>query len=150
MDTFKHKGIITYNPKRNVNNDWWLTIELKGFAEVARYYRWFIDTEWWKADSRPYKRGYHKPPHSYHVSIIRGEKPKKNIDKWGKYMAKKRVVIDYSPYIRQTTLKRDGKDHFWFLDAWYEKYADLRKFYGLDYERDGVPFKGHITICRSF
>lgn len=150
--TFKTKGIITYEPKRRMKKDseWWLTIELPWFEDTGNYYRWHIEKNWWNADSRPLKRSYCRSSHPYHISIIRGEKPRKNLNDWGKLMTGKRVSVEYSNLVRQTDIGRDGKDHFWFVDAYYDKYAKLRKHFGLDYERNGVPFKGHITIARAF
>lgn len=149
---FTTKGVITYEPKRNmkVAPKWWLTIELPRFEATAAYYRWMIDRNWCEADIRKVKRAYNRPSHAPHVSVIRGEKPRKNIGDWGKFMAGKKINVDYSHEVRQTTMAVDGKDHFWFVDADYELYAGLRKHFGLDYIRNGVPFHGHITICRSY
>lgn len=149
---FNTKGIITYEPTRNMEgkSKWWLTIELPYFEDTARYFRWMIDRNWCEADSRIWKRDYHRPPHRFHVSVIRGEKPRANLQDWGKFMEGKKVNVGYSNYIRQTSIERDGKDHFWFVDAQYDFYAGLRKHFGLDYERNGVPFKGHITVARAF
>lgn len=146
---FETYGIVTYNPRRNVKSDWWLTLELPEFYEIARYYRWFIDKEWWKADSRNRKRAYSKPPHSYHISLIRGEKPRKNIHHWGKWRAGEKIPVRYDDFIRQTSFERDGKDHFWFFKTDSE-YAEFRKHYGLAWQRNGIEFTGHVTICRSF
>lgn len=145
---FKTKGIVTYNPKRSVSSDWWLTIELPYFEQTAAYYRWMIDRNWWKADSSPIKRKYSRLSHAPHVSVIRGEKIKENIADWGKYLNKKKVDVLYDYRVRQTTIEKDGKDHFWFLDTYVDCFCDLRKHFGLDYQRDGIPFKGHITIAR--
>ena len=145
---FKTKGIVTYNPKRSVSSDWWLTIELPYFEQTAAYYRWMIDRNWWEADSSPVKRKYSRLSHAPHVSVIRGEKIKENITDWGKYLNKKKVDVLYDYRVRQTTIEKDGKDHFWFLDAYVDCFCDLRKHFGLDYQRDGIPFKGHITIAR--
>ena len=145
---FETTGILKYEPKRQVASTWWLTVELPSFEDTSRYYRWFIDREWWIADSSPVKRKYSRSSHAPHVSVIRGEKPRRNIEDWGKYLVDKRVKVRYDPHIRQTTKAVDGKDTFWFVDAYVDGYAEIRKHFGLDYQRNGVPFKGHITIAK--
>lgn len=131
---------------------WWLTIELPHFEEVSRYYRWHIDKNWCESDSHTLKRVYNRPAHRPHISIIRGERPRKNIDKWHNYLANEKIEIYYEINVRQTTMQHDGKDHFWFINAHVDDkyYSDMRKFFGLDYEKNGVPFHGHITIARSY
>ncbi len=153
MYPLKTKGFITYEPTRNMQgkSEWWLTIELPYFSDTAKMYRWFIGREWYLADQcHGKKRAYSKPPHHYHISIIRGEKPRANLDQWGKYKANEKVNVEYSNEIRQTSIARDGKDHFWFVEAFYEYYVEMRKFYGLNYQRHGADFKGHITVARAF
>lgn len=145
---FKTEGYICYNPKRNVSSDWWLTIELPKFEQTAAYYRWMVDRYWWEADSHPTKRKYSRLSHAPHVSVIRGEKPRQNIDQWGKFLNKSKVDVYYDYRIRQTTIQKDGKDHFWFVDVHIDCFCELRKYFGLDYQRDDVPFHGHITIAR--
>lgn len=150
---FTTTGIITYEPKRSLKDGskWWMTVELPHFHQTAAYYRWFIDRQWYDADSRPVKRKYCQPSHPPHLSVNRGEVPRQNKNDWGKYMAGKKVKVTYSNLIRQTNNHIDGKDHFWFVDANIDEYVELRRHFGLAWQyRDGVPFKGHITIARAF
>ena len=146
---YKVNGIIKYNPKRNVSSKWWLTVDLYNFGDTAKYYRWLLDKNWWEYESRSYKRKYHKPPHTYHISIIRGERPRKNIDDWGKFKANEKVSLLYENLLKQTTLYRDNDDTFFFLDTYYDMYCDFREHFGLDYQRGGKDFRGHITIARA-
>ena len=143
-------GWVRNCPLIKEKSQWWLTVELPKFHETMDYYRWFIDREWTQADERTMKRNYHRPSHPPHVSVSRGEEPRKNKGDWGKFMANKKIRIKYSGLVRQTSLARDGKDHFWFVDAQVEEYNELRKHFGLQWQRDGVPFKGHITIARAY
>lgn len=150
---FTTKGIITYEAERSLKttSNWWLTVELPEFEEAARYYRWFIDRNWVDADMRKVKRKYNKPSHPPHVSVIRGQEPQRNKDQWGKNLAGEEVDVIYTNLVRQTTIEKDGKDHFWFIDVQIDKYAHMRDHFGLDYMwSDGRPFKGHVTIARAF
>lgn len=152
MSKFTIEGRITYDPIRGFKQPQkgWLTVELNRSDEVSDYLRWHLDRQWWQIDSHPVKRAYSKPPHSSHVSIIRGERLLANADKWGTLHSKKRVKMDVivDPLIRQTTMERDGKDHFFFVDVVFPEFNELRAFYGLQTERDGTPFHGHMTFAR--
>lgn len=144
-------GKVVYNPKRNMdkNIDWWCVLELKNHGLVD-YYRWFLDRHWYDADVRSVKRQYCRPPHHPHISIIRGEKPRKNIEDWGKFLAGEKITFEYSNIIRQTNSIADGKDYFWFIDTFFDQYITIRYHFGLQIKRDGIPFKGHLTIARAF
>jgi hypothetical protein len=151
---FTTHGRIRYNPVRgNMKSrvDWWCVIELDN-NEIANYYRWFIDRNWWDADSYTTKRRYHRPTHLSHISLVRGEKPRKNIDDWGKYQADKKVFFNYNGMIRQTSTAyhADEPDKFWFIDTDWEPYVDFRKHFGLPYHRDGNLFRSHMTVARTY
>lgn len=151
---FKTTGHISYNPKRNFSdnskNKWWLTLEMKSFEEVSRYYRWFIDKQWYDIDRiKTFKTEYFRPSHPFHVSIIRGETPKKNVDKWGKFNKNKKYEIEYGfPY--QVINPPKAKGLFWMCDVKFVEYTMYREFYGLDTQKNGKDFVGHVTIARSF
>lgn len=151
---FQAYGTLTYDANRGSlkkRTGWWLTVELDD-EEIPRYYRWWVDRQWWDADSKSFKRNYHKPPHWPHISVIRGEKPRKNISHWGKYLAGKRVRFFYSPDIRQTSnaFYADEPDKFWFIDTQWDGYTELRKHYGLKWQYQGRPFRGHVTVARTY
>jgi hypothetical protein len=147
-------GWIRYNPERGrmkERTDWWCVLELDD-NEISRYYRWFIDRQWWDADSSNTKRAYHRPTHQSHISLVRGERPKQNIDDWGKYMADKKVFFRYGNNIRQTSnaFHASEPDKFWFIDTDWKPYVDFRKHFGLPYNYNGTPFRGHLTISRTY
>lgn len=146
---FTSTGKLIYNPKRTMktNTDWWCMVELPN-DQIANYYRWHLDRNWWIGDTHSVKRAYSKPSHRSHISVIRGEVPRKNKDQWGKFMANQTITFQYDHYVRQTTNHHDGKDYFWFIDAIFPEYNKIRAFFGLDTERNGKPFKGHLTIAR--
>ena len=146
---FISKGKLIYDPIRNMekNTKWWCVLEID--EEIARYYRNFVDKEWVLADHSTLKRRYLKPPHKAHISIIRGEKPQKNIQDWNKYKKGKLVSFKYSNKIRQTSFHKDGKDYFWFIEAIFPEYNQIRSHFGLPTQRNGNEFKGHITIATT-
>lgn len=149
---FETTGILRYDPHRpgmKTRTVWWCVIELDD--AIASYYRWFIDREWWQADSSTIKRGYHRPAWGAHVTVIRGERPRKNESDW-KYRDGERISIRYDNKIRQTSsaVYADEPDKFWFVDAHWDGYTELRKHFGLPYERDGRSFRPHITVARTY
>lgn len=151
---FTVKGRIHYEPTRNFKTDdrnkWWMTIEVKNFEEIARYYRWFIDKEWYDVDRiKTYKVDYYRPSHPYHVSLIRGEKPLKNIDQWGKYLNNKLITLKYD-YPHQIINPPVGKGFFWVCDVAFDEYNEIRSYYGLSTKKDGREFMGHMTMARAF
>ena len=127
---FTSTGKLIYNPVRTMksNTDWWCMVELPN-DQIANYYRWHLDRNWWIGDNRSVKRVYSKPPHRSHISVIRGEKPRKNIEHWNKFLAGKLIKFEYSNVVRQTNVGRDGNDHFWFIDAIFPEYNQLYSFY---------------------
>jgi len=130
------------------NTDWWCVIELSD-DELANYYRWFIDREWWLADSQSTKRKYCKPPHKSHISVIRGEKPRRNIPMWNSYRKNQMISFEYTNQIRQTGSHDTSKDKFWFIDTNFPEYNIIRDFFGLPISRDNKPFNGHLTVART-
>ena len=151
----KMTGYITYDPKRNFGSDvkekGWLTIEAPSFKPVAQYYMWFLNKEWWKTGSfNNQKIDYHLPSHPFHISVIRGEKLKKNAHLWGKRMNGKKVEFEYKFHPEPILNAQNGEGMFWIVKTFSKEYIELRKFFGLDYQRDGVIFSSHMTYARSF
>lgn len=149
MELLKTSGTIIYDPARGTmksKTDWWVIIQLD--RGITDYYRWWLDRYWWECDHQSVKRRYCEPSWGSHVSIGRGEVPKHQ-EKW-KRLHGKRVNVEYSPLIRQTSESADGKDYFWFLDAHCPEFVEIRRELGLQWQRDGIPFRGHITIARSY
>lgn len=152
---FKAYGRITYDANRGSLKSrlgWWMTIELED-EELSRYYRWWVNRVWWQADSHSLKRNYHRPPHWPHISIIRGEEPQRNKHLWGKYRAGERVKFRYSNVVYQTQNSFYAKrpDLFWYIHVDWEDYVTCRRKFGLTWKRpDGHPFRGHITVARTY
>ena len=151
---FQSTGRVVYNADRGLSDGqvWWCTIDLDKDDDLARYYRWWVDRAWWEADSRTRKRGYHKPIHPPHISIIRGETPRQNAEDWGQYRAGELVTFRYSHIVRQTSnaFNSEEPDRFWFVDTQWDGYARMRRHYGLPWQRDNKPFQGHITVAKTY
>lgn len=145
---FESYGRVVYDPYRNMktNTKNWLVLEID--EDLCRYYRWHLDRHWWYYDDYSVKRIYSRPSHKAHISIIRGEKIRKNYSDWNKFLARKKLKFSFEPDIRMTSLSRDGKDHFFFIDVMFPEYNELRDHFGLDTSRNGIPFKGHFTFAR--
>lgn len=149
---FTTTGKILYDPPRPTKlrrgTDWWCVVQLDN--AIHQYYRWWLEKYWWEFDRRPMKRDYNAPAFGTHISVCRGEKPK-NREAWKKRHGQ-RVTIEYCNVIRQTgdTTGFDRPDHFWFLDARFPEYLDIRRELGLRTSLNGKPFTPHITIARSY
>lgn len=151
---FETYGKIVYDPPRGTmkrRTQWWCVIDLKEL-DLVDYYRWWVDRVWWEADNHTMKRRYHRPVHWPHISLIRGEKPQKNIHDWNDYLAGERITFRYSNQVRQTSnaYYADEPDKFWFIDIEWDGYVDFRKHFGLSWERNGRPFRGHVTVAKTY
>jgi len=151
---FETYGKIVYDPPRGTmkhRTQWWCVVDLKEL-DLIDYYRWWVDREWVQADSRNMKRRYHRPVHWPHISVIRGEKPRQNIQDWGKYMAGETIKFRYTNQVRQTSnaYYADEPDRFWFIDTEWGDYTKFRKHFGLNWEHKGKPFRGHVTVAKTY
>lgn len=152
MNWFETKGTLLFDPPRpgmKTRTAWWCVIALDD--QIADYYRWHLDRNWWMGDTSSIKRGYHKPSWGAHISVIRGEKPRMNMEQWAKNSGRK-VTIRYNGMIRQTkdAVFSGETDKFWFIDAEWDEYASFRKQFGLTWQVGGKPFRPHITIARTY
>lgn len=151
MQIHKSTGKIIYDPHRNMDRDtkWWCVLELQN-DELPKYLRSILDTEWWTYDSSKKKRGYHKPPHKAHISVIRGETPRENRKNWKKFLANKTLTFEYSLDIQQTAGFKNEVGEFWFVKTVFPEFNVIRNHFGLDTERNGRPFSGHLTFARTY
>ena len=147
---FKSKGKIIYDPKRNMDKDvkWWCVLEFE--KDLDDYLRWVLDREWSKFDASTIKRRYHRPPHKSHISIIRGEVPRQNKGSWGDLYRGKTLEFEYDLNISHTKGFKNEIGEFFFVKATFPEYNKVRAHYGLETEKDGVPFRGHITFARTY
>ena len=148
-------GRIVYDPNRGTmkrRTQWWCVINVD--REITRYFRWFMERHWWEVERRNTKRSIHVPAWNAHISIIRGERPKANIEDW-KHLHGLEVEFQYSLNVRQvgdTTGYQEEKDHFWFVEVNCPIVEELREYYGLPVSdwRTGRVYKPHLTIARSY
>ena len=152
MIWFTTSGILRFDPLRpgmKRRTEWWCIVEVDN--SIQDYYRWLMDREWWNADRSTIKRCYVRPSWNGHLSVIRGEEPRKNEYLWGVGSGEK-VVVRYDNQIRQTqnALHSGEVDKFWYINAEWDGYVALRKQFGLPVTTyDGISHKSHITIART-
>jgi len=133
-------GVIQYDPSRpgmKKRTDWWAIVKID--REITRYYRWWIKTERWV--------NLYKPSWDAHISIIRGEKPEKNLmHLWKKY-DKMTVNFKYKHHVRQSgdTTGWDRPNHYFFVEVDCPFLLDIRK----ELNRP-CNWKLHITIGRTY
>lgn len=87
---FKTFARIIYDPKTDASkfNSWWVKADVHG--SISTYYRWWIERELGLKLNTPMWKS--------HVSVVRGEQPKKPWN-WKKHEGK-RVEITYFPDVR--------------------------------------------------
>lgn len=141
-------GLVVYDPDRQkmrANTQWWCVLQIS--PGISASLRWFLDRHWWDAPTHP--RGVTKDvlmnaPWEGHISIIRGEMPRQNRQDWGKFNANARV-----PFYYDLNPRRTRKGDFWFVDADFAQYVEIRKHFGLPWRHpNGTPFLPHITISK--
>lgn len=100
--------------------------------EIARYYKWLLQKEGIEI---------HEPNKiwKFHASVIKGEEPRKNMDKWKQFDGKK-ITFNYGSYISYS----NGR-HAW-ISCYCDELSDIRDFYGL--ETNGKKLKYHMTLGR--
>lgn len=108
------------------DGDWLLAV---ADQEIQRYYAWHLQKRFgiqlgWKSKS------------GAHVSVVRGEAPLANADRWG-HDAGRAVTLRYTHEVYTNGLH-------WWLNAFSDELAAVREFYGFD------PGKRwfHLTIGR--
>ena len=108
-------------------SNWWMIANT--CDDITAYYRSMVKKE--------FGITLMKPSFGAHVSIIAGEKPKQNIDRW-KYFDGYQKPFEYTHQ-----LYTNGT--FWWLNVKSEEMEFIRSFYGLD---DSSKDPLHLTIGR--
>lgn len=129
---YKSKGVLKYDPGKGTKHfqDFWCLLILDD--EIYKYYSWFMNKE-----GEPINK-----PNSlwgFHSSVIKGEEPKQNKNKWG-YKDGKEIEFYYGNYISWS----NGR-HAW-MNLYCEELSELRDFYGL--YTNGGKLKYHMTLGR--
>jgi len=126
-DAYVHPatGILAYDPTRQKGkapDPWWLIAYTDD--GIAAYYRHIVEKRFGFVLDRP--------SWGAHVSIIRGEEPKKNLDRW-RY---NEGLI--TPFAYSHDIYTNGAH--WWVNVDCLDYANLRDFYGFD------PGKRHFHL----
>ena len=133
-------GKIIYDPyrpglKHKGKDKWWVIVDVD--KEITRYYRWWVKKQFWL--------DLCKPSWDAHISIIRGEKPADHLlHLWKKYHGQT-IEFQYSHDVRQTGIRSDRPDHYWFVDVDAPVLNDIRT----ELERP-TGWKFHLTIGRTW
>ena len=154
---FTAMGRIQYDPPRpgmrarsrvsgRRNQEWWCILKVD--REITRYYRWWIGRHLWGRTAIQ-EDWLCLPSWDAHVSMVRGEKPRKNLDWWGKYEGEQ-VEFRYAHYPRQTTMedreRRHAKDgDFWFVNVECPRIDEIRQELGLR-----THYRYHLTVGRTY
>tara|TARA_Y100000310_G_C20689909_1_gene821548 strand:+ start:1331 stop:1738 length:408 start_codon:yes stop_codon:yes gene_type:complete len=132
MHRIKSTGILIFDPKTNQTKhyrDWWLI--LKCDEEIAKYYRYWVQRETGIVLQRSLWGS--------HVSIIRGEQPVSNVEKWNKHH-KQQLEFTYYP-----ELIHSNETHWW-IEVAIDPLSQYRKLFGL---KERPLFSFHLTIGRT-
>jgi len=150
-------GRIKYDPPRPgmrkkkrasgaSNVDYWCILQVD--KEITRYYRWLIERRLWGLTAiQP--DWLCQPSWDAHVSIVRGETPRRNLDLWKKYDGVS-VEFTYAHHPRKTTMddrkNRYAKDgDFWFIEVECPLIDHIRDELGLR-----VHHRYHLTVGRTY
>ena len=108
-------------------NPWWLIARCDD--EIVSYYRWWIQ--------RVHHIKIHPPLFGAHISVLRGEEPKQNKDRWGAHQDQT-VTISYGHELTHI-------QGYWFLPAQCAALEEIRLEFALSPQPD---FGFHLTIGR--
>ncbi len=129
--SFKSKGYLVYDPVQNKDfQPWWLM--LKTDDEIVSYYQYYIQ--------KKFGVKLLNPSFNSHISIIAGEEPVKNKEKW-KINHGKEIEFEYTQDIFT-------KGDFWWLRTNAPEFNQIRSFFGLpeinNHFHQNAPY--HLTI----
>jgi hypothetical protein len=138
-----HKGTgkIVYDPYRGglkKKRDWWCVVEVD--KEITRYYRWWLEREWHVKELKT-------PSWDAHISIIRGERPRReHMHLWKKHHGKI-IEFEYKHFPRRSgdTTGGDRPDNYFFVDIRAPELMDIRKEFGFP-----TNWNLHLTVGRTW
>lgn len=132
---FKGRGKIVYDPFRagmKRRTDWWAVIDID--KDITRYYRWWLQNR--------YHLRLDAPAWDAHISVIRGEKPKPDLQHLWKKHHGRTIEFEYGTDIYKAPAQ-DGR-HFWVIDCVCPEFVEIRKELKLP-----THWAPHITVGRE-
>lgn len=143
---FKDKGKVIYDPKRGdmkANTNWWCIIDVDN--AIADYYRNLTNISVVNPFRQP-KCDLNLPSWGAHVSVIRGEKPKKDYEHlWKKYHGLE-VEFEYSNQVRYSSVKKNHlTGGYWFVEVRCSLAKQIRDEFNIP-----SNWLFHITIGREY
>lgn len=135
----KCTGRIKYDPYRfgmKKKTDWWAIVQVD--KELTRYYRWWVQNQYW-IDLK-------QPSWDAHVSIIRGEKPHRDLmHLWKKYDGRK-VELEYCHNVRRSgDTNTNRPSYYWFVEVKCKLLTEIRDELNLP-----SNWNFHLTIGRTW
>lgn len=136
-------GRLKYDPQHSETSfeNWWLILICD--KELASYYRYWVEKEWpceipsgaWlhKSQLNEVSDKWIVTQHGVkmcgsawgsHISVIRGEKPRKNLNRWKAYENLK-IEFEYFPETLSTNTKH------WWMQIKSKQLEEIRKEFGL-------------------
>jgi len=140
----KGVGTLRFDPqvKSTSRGRWWLILECgEGWWNLYSY--WSDQLGWgrWVHDRHGKLQWANnqlvRPAWGPHVSVIRREKPRKNLNRWGAQEGR-RVEFWVDPFVH-------FNQEYWWLNARCPELLDIREFYGL---RREPKMRLHLTVGR--
>ena len=129
---FQGSGILQYDPPRpgmKRRTSWWIIVNVD--REITRYYRWWVKSHYWI--------DLHQPAWNAHISVLRGEQPRKDLmHLWKKYDGQ-RVDFEYSHNV--CAVKNSV---FWTVEVTSEFLTGIRDEFEVPSD---WPF--HLTIGKT-
>lgn len=140
MEKYFHKGsgIIKYDPYRGEmkrRTDWWCIVQVD--KNITAYYRWWLLKERHLI--------LHQPSWDAHISVVRGEKPRRDkVNLWKKYEGKRVDFLYEHGNIRSEIDKNNGGMYYW-VDVECPFLNQIRA----EFEYP-IGWRMHITIGRTY
>lgn len=126
---FQTQGTLRYSENLPGKDQWWLVVDC--CPDIVAYYKWLVERG-------TYAR-LNTPKFGSHISVISGEEPIKNIDKWGEHTGES-ITVDAGP-LYSLDANSEDKSKIYCVNIECERLIDLRELFGLKKE---YPF--HLTI----
>ena len=144
LNWHKSSGIIKYDPPRpgmEKRTEWWAILKID---------REILNPLGIGYDGSPKKYEFVnlcQPSWDAHISIIRGERPRNELQHlWKKYDGE-RVDFMYRHHPRQSgdTTGGDRPEHYWFVEVFCPRFDEIRNEFKLI-----TGWKYHITVGRTY
>lgn len=140
----KAVGTLRFDPRAGTTarDRWWLIVQCEDdWWELHQHWAARMGRGQWVRDRNgklQFKNlSLIRPAWGTHISVLRGEKPRKNIDRWREQEGRQ-VEFMLDPFVH-------FNDEYWWLNIECPELLDIREFYGL---RREPKMRLHLTVGR--